>query len=151
MKQLEAELAEAKRLLEVRNAELATLQGGAPAPVDGAPAPEATPAEPGAAAPEVAAGPEPAKVDKPQKPKKTVVEPPAPSLLERVTDYWWVLLGLLAAGLGCRVVPAHASRARQRGRLPRRSARFARHAWFHAEVHAAVARLRHPRRRARRR
>ena len=44
--------------------------------------------------------PEPAPVDKPKKPKKTVVEPPAPSLLERITDYWWVLLGLLAAGLG---------------------------------------------------
>ena len=28
------------------------------------------------------------------------MEPPQPSLLERITDYWWVLLGLLAAGLG---------------------------------------------------
>jgi pilus assembly protein FimV len=36
VQQLEAELAEAKRLLEVRNAELATLQGGAPAaPAEG--------------------------------------------------------------------------------------------------------------------
>ena len=32
--------------------------------------------------------------------EKDVVEAPQPSLLERVTDYWWVLLGLLAAGLG---------------------------------------------------
>jgi pilus assembly protein FimV len=105
VRQLEGELAEAKRLLEVRNAELATLQGGAPAPVDGTTAPVATPAEPVAAAPEAtapeaAAVPEPAPVDKPKKPKKTVVEPPAPSLLERITDYWWLLLGLLAAGLG---------------------------------------------------
>ncbi|MBK7903855.1 MAG: hypothetical protein IPJ97_13650 [Proteobacteria bacterium] len=79
VKQLESELAEAKRLLEVRNAELATLQGGAP---------------------EAAATTEPAQPDKPKKPKKTVVEPPQPSLLERITDYWWVLLALLAAGLG---------------------------------------------------
>jgi pilus assembly protein FimV len=105
VQQLEGELAEAKRLLEVRNAELATLQGGAPAPVDGTTAPITTPAEPVAVAPEAtapepAAVPEPVPVDKPKKPKKTVVEPPAPSLFERITDYWWVLLGLLAAGLG---------------------------------------------------
>ena len=48
VKQLESELAEAKRLLEVRNAELATLQGGAPVPADGTAAPGATPTEPGA-------------------------------------------------------------------------------------------------------
>ncbi len=92
VKQLEGELAEARRLLEVRNAELATLQGGAPVPVP-------VPAD-GAAAPEAVATAEPAQPDKPKKPKTTVVEPPQPSLLERVTDYWWVLLGLLAAGLG---------------------------------------------------
>jgi pilus assembly protein FimV len=104
VKQLESELAEARRLLEVRNAELATLQGGVPVPADGAAAPGVTPAEPGAtvaeAAPEAAATAEPAQPDKPKKPKKKVVEAPQPSLLERITDYWWVLLGLLAAGLG---------------------------------------------------
>jgi pilus assembly protein FimV len=108
VKQLEGELAEARRLLEVRNAELATLQGGAPVPADGAAAPGATPTEPGVtaaeAAPEAAAAAEPAQPDKPKKPKKTVVEPPQPSLLERVTDYWWVLLGLLAAGLGALLI-----------------------------------------------
>ena len=97
VRQLEGELAEAKRLLEVRNAELATLQGGAPAPA-------ATPTEPGGtvaeAAPEAAAAAAPAQADKPKQPQKKVVEAPQPSLLERVTDYWWVLLGLLAAGLG---------------------------------------------------
>jgi pilus assembly protein FimV len=94
VRQLENELAEARRLLEVRNAELATLQGGAPVPADGAAAPEAAAtAEPGATA-------EPAPLDQPKKPKTQVVEPPQPSLLERITDYWWVLLGLLAAGLG---------------------------------------------------
>ena len=104
VRQLEGELAEAKRLLEVRNAELATLQGGAPVPADGTAAPGATPTEPGAtvaeAAPEAAAAAEPAQTDKPKKPKKEVIKEPQPSLLERVTDYWWVLLGLLAAGLG---------------------------------------------------
>ncbi len=104
VRQLEGELAEAKRLLEVRNAELATLQGSAPVPADGAAAPGATPAEPGATAvepaPEAAATEEPPPPKKAKEPKKTVVEPPQPSLLERVTDYWWVLLGLLAAGLG---------------------------------------------------
>ena len=103
VKQLEGELAEARRLLEVRNAELATLQGGAPVPTEGvAPPAGVTPTEPGATAvaPEAAATAEPATPEKPKKPKKEVVEPPQPSLLERVTDYWWVLLGLLAAGLG---------------------------------------------------
>ena len=104
VKQLENELAEARRLLEVRNAELATLQGGAPVPADQAAAPGATPTEPSAttteAAPAAAATAEPAQAEKPKKPKKKVVEPPQPSLLERITDYWWVLLGLLAAGLG---------------------------------------------------
>jgi pilus assembly protein FimV len=108
VKQLEGELAEARRLLEVRNAELATLQGGAPVPTDGAAAPAVTPTEPGAtaaeAAPEAAATAEPAKPEKPKKPQKKVVEPPQPSLLERVTDYWWVLLGLLAAGLGALLI-----------------------------------------------
>ena len=108
VKQLESELAEAKRLLEVRNAELATLQGGAPMPAGGAAAPGATPAEPGAtateAAPEAAAVAEPAPAGKPKKPQKQAVEPPQPSLLERVTDYWWVLLGLLAAGLGALLI-----------------------------------------------
>ncbi|MDH4164917.1 MAG: hypothetical protein OEY13_10815 [Gammaproteobacteria bacterium] len=104
VKQLEGELAEAKRLLEVRNAELATLQGGAPVPAEGtAPPAGVAPTEPGAtaAAPEEAPTAEPAKPEQPKKAKKKkIVEPPQPSLLERLTDYWWVLLALLAAGLG---------------------------------------------------
>ena len=102
VRQLEDELAEAKRLLEVRNAELATLQGGAPVPADGTAAPGAAPTEPAAtvaeAAPAAAAPAEPAQPEKPK--EKVVAEAPQPSLLERITDYWWVLLGLLAAGLG---------------------------------------------------
>lgn len=103
VQQLEGELAEARRLLEVRNAELATLQGGAQAPVPVDPAAtDATAATPAtdaatAAAPEAAA---PAKVEQPKKPRKKVVEPPTPSLLERITDYWWLLLGLVAVALG---------------------------------------------------
>ncbi|MDH5246501.1 MAG: hypothetical protein OEW98_08625, partial [Betaproteobacteria bacterium] len=99
VQQLESELAEARRLLEVRNAELATLQGTAPAPTEAGAEPAATPAATEAAPATEAAAP--AKVDKPKKPKKPkVTAPPEPTLLERVTDYWWVLLGLVALGLG---------------------------------------------------
>ena len=116
VQQLEAELAEAKRLLEVRNAELATLQGQAvpapgtvpvegaapgaaavpaeatPPPAEGAPVAEA-PAAPAEAAPAPKAEP------KPEKAKKAPKPPPEPSVLERLMDYWWLLLGLLAAAL----------------------------------------------------
>jgi pilus assembly protein FimV len=109
VQQLEAELAEARRLLEVRSAELATLQGGAPAdaaapgesPVDEpAPSDAVTPetTEPVAEAPQAVA-PEPAA-----EPEPTPAPPPAaaesPSLLERLGQYWWLLVGLLAAALG---------------------------------------------------
>ena len=109
VQQLEAELAEARRLLEVRNAELATLQGGAPAdaatpgepPVaEPAPSDAVTPetTEPVAEAPQAVA-PEPAA-----EPEPAPAPPPAaaesPSLLERLGQYWWLLLGLLAAALG---------------------------------------------------
>jgi pilus assembly protein FimV len=113
VQQLEAELAEAKRLLEVRNAELATLQGQAAPPPGGAPAAAVPPAEPGAAAtpaegapPAEAAAPPPAEVAPAPAPKpaveakKPVEEPVAgPSLVDRLMNYWWVLLGLLAAAL----------------------------------------------------
>ena len=75
----EAELAEARRLLEVRNAELATLQGGVPAPAE----PGATVAE---GAPEAAAAAEPAQAEKPKKPKKKVVEAPQPSLADEIRE-----------------------------------------------------------------
>ncbi len=114
VQQLEAELAEARRLLEVKNAELATLQGPAAAgepgagtlttpegsaPVEGAEAPAAgaLPGEAAAPVAEVAPAPEPAaEAKKPgQKPKAEQ----GPSLTERLAGYWWVLLGLLAAAL----------------------------------------------------
>ncbi len=102
VQQLESELAAARRLLEVRNAELATLQGGAPASVPTDPAATDAAGLPAtdaatAAAPEAAA---PAQAERPEKPrKKKVVEPPAPSLFERLADYWWVLLGLVGLAL----------------------------------------------------
>jgi pilus assembly protein FimV len=134
--QLETELAEAKRLLEVRNAELATLQaqqaqqaqpgqpaqptpaaGGevavtppaaqAPAqPEAAAPTPAAEPTPPAAEPAAQPAAPEQAKPAKPQKPGKTMPSPAAqPSFLDRITQYWWVLLGLLAVLAGAWLLP----------------------------------------------
>lgn len=117
VQQLETELAEARRLLEVRNAELATLQGSAAPVVEpGAPPAVAPPAEGGEAAaptteapaaaaepaPEApaAAQPEPKPESKPAAP----AEEPAPGLFERVREYWWALLALLAAALGIAVL-----------------------------------------------
>jgi pilus assembly protein FimV len=116
VQQLEAELAEARRLLEVKNAELATLQGQAAAGQPGAEAPGTTPGAtttPGAeapaagtppstaAAPPAAVEPVPAPAAAPEA-KKPAQQPKAakgPSLTERLAGYWWVLLGLIAAAL----------------------------------------------------
>jgi len=109
VQQLEAELAEARRLLEVRNAELATLQGGAladaaapgePAVAEPAPSGEVTPetTEPVAEVPQAVA-PEPAAEPEPTPAPPPVAEE-SPSLLERLGQYWWLLVGLLAAALG---------------------------------------------------
>jgi pilus assembly protein FimV len=120
--QLEAELAEAKRLLEVRSAELATLQGaaqpaegvapaGTPAPE--AQAPEATPAaEPAATEAPVEAGPAPEAEPEPTPAATAPAEEPAPSLLERLGQYWWMLVALLLAALG---VTAFLRRRRESG------------------------------------
>jgi pilus assembly protein FimV len=118
VQQLEAELAEARRLLEVRNAELATLQGAAaPAAETAAPAAEGAPVEGEVAAvpaesapaagepqpePEVAAQPEPEP--KPEAQPAAPAEEPAPSLFDRLREYWWALLALLAAALGIAVL-----------------------------------------------
>ncbi len=119
---LEQELAEARRLLEVRNAELATLQGVAPgqpamdssaddepgeladqqAASEAVPEPvaEAQVAEaPATVTPEVAAPaqPEPAA---PPPVEDTGAAGDEPGLLSRLADYWWLLLALLAALAG---------------------------------------------------
>jgi pilus assembly protein FimV len=116
VQQLEAELADARRLLEVKNAELATLQGqtaagqpgaAAPAtpagavPVPGAEAPAAgAPTGEGAAPPaEVQPAPAPQPVPEAKKPPPQPAAEEGPSLTERLAGYWWVLLGLLAAAL----------------------------------------------------
>ena len=105
--QLEAELAEARRLLEVRNAELATLQGQVPVTAE----PAATP-PPGTATTEAPVQPEtapvaeqpaaPAKPEpaKPVKPRPKPVAEQGQSLFERLSEYWWLLLALLAAAAG---------------------------------------------------
>ncbi len=120
VQQLEAELKEAQRLLEVKNAELATLQGqavaGQPAVetppgavdtvptegvVDGAETPVAGMPPGEAVAPQAEV--EPAPVAKPapeaKKPKQKPKAAEPPSLIERLAGYWWVLLGLLAAAI----------------------------------------------------
>jgi pilus assembly protein FimV len=112
VQQLEAELAEARRLLEVRNAELATLQGRAVPTTPAAepavpPGPEPTVVEPPVAEAPVAeapvAEPVPAPVAEEPKPETpapaepAAAEPERPSLLARLMDYWWVLAGLALA------------------------------------------------------
>jgi pilus assembly protein FimV len=108
-------LAEARRLLEVRNAELATLQGGAAPAGQGATPEAAAPAAGTEAAPAgavtatPAAGAEqpaataeeaaPAKAPAKKAPKPAAEPEGGPSLLDRLMDYWWVLLGVLAAAL----------------------------------------------------
>jgi pilus assembly protein FimV len=107
--QLEAELAEARRLLEVKNAELATLQGqpapgaaaqpaGTPAPGTEAPVqPSTTTAAPAAEPSATPAKAEPAKPAKPPTKKPPRPAPSeGPSLFARIAQYWWALLGLLA-------------------------------------------------------
>jgi pilus assembly protein FimV len=101
---LESELAESRRLLELRNAELARLQGtGRPAPVTPAPA---TPSEPAAAEP-VAAEPPPAAVEPvaeapatpaPEaKPATPVSSESGGSFLDLLKQYWYVLAGVVLA------------------------------------------------------
>lgn len=114
---LEAQLAEAQRLLDLRNAELAEMQrrlgqGAAPAaPAAPAPAaPEAPAQVPAAEAPAAEAEPAatpPAAVEpppqRPARPARPAVEPePEPSILDLLAQYWWALAGLgvaLVAGL----------------------------------------------------
>ncbi len=108
---LEGQLAEAQRLLDLRNAELAEMQRrlGADGITPGPAEPVApVPVEPVAEAPPVAEDPaaeapvvEPPAATPPA-PTPAAAEPPAPSLLDRLGEYWWALAGLgvvLLAGL----------------------------------------------------
>lgn len=111
---LETELAEARRLLEVRNAELNSMQGAGqnPAPAPAAPEAANSAATPGATPPPAVGEnpastvPAPAAVEAP-KPVEAAPPPapPAPvaaepSLFDRLKAFWWVPLALLAAALG---------------------------------------------------
>ena len=109
--QLEAELSESRRLLEVRNSELARLQSASKTPAP-APKPEAAPVVPPAAPATPPAATEPAPVAPPaETPPPAVVEQPkpepakpaavpaaetGPSLLDRLKEYWYAPVGLLA-------------------------------------------------------
>jgi pilus assembly protein FimV len=125
VQQLEAELAEARRLLEVRNAELATLQGSGvtvpetPAAPEGVVEPAEPTAAPGEAQPVagelVAEGPEVApeaavpavEEEAAPVPAASAPEPEQPGLLARLMEYWWLLAGLLAALAGALLFLRH--------------------------------------------
>lgn len=95
IRQLEADLAEAKRLVELRSAGMSDLQG---TPGETA-APAAAPGEDTAAAPAPAT--EPAVAAAPAaEPDSSTDQAAGPTLLERLKDYWWAIAGLLAAILG---------------------------------------------------
>jgi pilus assembly protein FimV len=101
VQQLEAELAEARRLLEVRSAELATLQGGAVPAEPGVPAGEPLPAETTDSADAAAEAPVAEAVPEAAPTAPTEAEP---TLFDQLRQYWWALLGLLAAALGLAVL-----------------------------------------------
>ena len=137
--QLESQLAESQRLLQVKNAELASLQArpanAAPAPAPAAPA--ATPAPPTAApapvpAPSaatappaeapVAAAPPPPAVKPKVAPAAAAATQSGNSFLDLLEEYWWLPAGLVAVLivlLGVRAVRARQEDAfdRSLGRL----------------------------------
>ena len=111
VRQLEQELVESRRLLELKSAELAALQhklsgAAAPAPATAAPPPAREAATPENAPPAPEAAPpavEPAAAP-PKKPRKKKSSPPTaeaaePSLLDRVTGNWQYLVGAAAVVL----------------------------------------------------
>jgi pilus assembly protein FimV len=122
MHELESQLQESRRLLELRNAELAKLQAqigarATPAPTQAAPTPVPSPqATPPTPAPSAATAPAPAVTEAPppaaeapppaEKPVTPPVATPAPvstapgpSLTSTLLRYWWVLAILVAAVL----------------------------------------------------
>ncbi|MFO1469199.1 MAG: FimV/HubP family polar landmark protein [Steroidobacteraceae bacterium] len=125
VKDLEQKLTESRRLLDVRDAELAELQKklaargqAVPTPVappasaatepagpsaaQPAPAPEPAPS-PSAEAPASAAptpAPEPAPAASAAKPAPVPAAGPSGSWLDMLTDYWWALAGIVVVLLG---------------------------------------------------
>jgi pilus assembly protein FimV len=112
--QLETELAESRRLLELRNSELARLQSAARTPPAAttapAPTPAPAPAEPVAQPPAAVEPPvtEPPPATEPAPAPAAQAAAPAetgPGLLDRLKDFWFIpvgLLALIAAALGLR-------------------------------------------------
>ena len=104
VQQLEQDLAESRRLLELKSAELAALQRklegvAAPSPegAEAPPAPEAAAAETPSTT-EPAAVAEPAAPSAPKQPARKEAGPAAePSLIDRLTSHWGYLVG--AAGV----------------------------------------------------
>jgi pilus assembly protein FimV len=137
VQELEGQLTESKRLLELRNTELADLQAklaasqqqaAAPTPPVEAeqptPQPEATPATPESTQPEAsAAAPEPAPTTPAAEPEPRPTPAPAaespetsePSIIDTLMQYWWALAGGLLLILALLFM---------RGRGKRKSAEF---------------------------
>jgi len=118
--QLESELADSRRLLELRNAELARLQSAGrgtasatPPAAPPEPAVQPAPVEPAATTPAEAP---PAVTPAPQpEPAKPAAAPAGtgPSLIDRISDYKYILLGLLALIIAAAVALRVARRRRE--------------------------------------
>ena len=120
--QLESELAESRRLLELRNAELARLQSAANTKPSAAPAPTPPAAEPAAVTPPVAAEPPPAAEPAPAAAEPVPVPAPAPApkaavpaesgsgLIDKLKAFWFIPVGLLLLLIGALVMRAVRSR-----------------------------------------
>jgi pilus assembly protein FimV len=115
IEQLNREIAESQRLLELKNAELAKLQQrlteqGAAAPAEA----EAPAAGPEAAAPAPTEAEAPAPVEAPAKPKAAPAEvAPEPSFIDRLADSWQYVLGAVALLLGGGLAFGYARRRRE--------------------------------------
>ena len=111
VRELEGQLSESKRLLELRNAELAQLQAQLAADAAGAPTPTTAPVEPAAPQPEAtrprsrrapkprtdACAPKPPPTERRPPRRRRAARPPAAtpaeataSLVDTLIEYWWV-------------------------------------------------------------
>ncbi|HEV7631560.1 MAG TPA: FimV/HubP family polar landmark protein, partial [Steroidobacteraceae bacterium] len=95
--ELERQLNESRRLLELRSAELAQLQAQAAAPAPATPPAAETPAAPPPAAEAPVTPPVAEAPAAPSAPAAaTPAAPPGPSLVDRLKDFWYVPVGLIA-------------------------------------------------------
>jgi pilus assembly protein FimV len=131
VRDLEGQLTESKRMLELRNTELADLQAklAASQAPSATPAPAQTPVEtpavqPEAAAPTPEATPEAAPTEQPAATPEPAAQAPAEakpaestetaeeggSIVDTLMSYWWVLAALVALVIGLVVVKSRGSR-----------------------------------------